>query len=226
MHQARNQHVGDHRDGKHEVVVLQLGAQGQISDTRQPDRNRGDIGQRQRSLRQLDPVEGHQPDHLGKGNRHDDKIRAADAKRQQPHQIPAQRGDDDRQHEADNRRPWLVNHAQVKGQAGVETKRRQRADVSANAEECDVAETELAGEAEQQIEAHRADDEDAGRDQRVHQIRIAQPQRHGCECNDRQNSDPCLHPTRSERAKSPVGLKIRTAMMIRKPIASRYPDET
>ena len=41
-----------------------------------------------------------------------------------------------------------------------------------------------------------------------------------------ENGDRRLHPTRSERAKSPVGLKIRTAMMIRKPMASRYPDET
>ena len=119
-----------------------------------------------------------------------------------------------------------MNHAETERQAGIETQRRQGADVSADAEEGDMAEAELAGEAEQQIEAHRADDEDAGRDQRVHQIRIAQPQRHGCERDDRQNSDRCLHPTRSERANSPVGLKIRTAMMIRKPIASRYPDET
>ena len=55
---------------------------------------------------------------------------------------------------------------------------------------------------------------------------IAQPQRHRSERDDRENGDPCPHPTRSERAKSPVGLKIRTAMMIRKPMASRYPDET
>ena len=42
----------------------------------------------------------------------------------------------------------------------------------------------------------------------------------------RENGDRLLHPTRSDRANSPVGLKIRTAMMIRKPMASRYPDET
>ena len=36
-----------------------------------------------------------------------------------------------------------------------------------------------------------------------------------------ENGDRLLHPTRSVRAKSPVGLKIRTAMMSRKPMASR-----
>ena len=89
MDQARDQQIGDNRDGKHEVVVLQLGAEGQIPETWQSNRNRGDVGQRQGALRQLDPVQRHQPDHFGKGNRHDHEIGAADAKRQQPHEISA-----------------------------------------------------------------------------------------------------------------------------------------
>ena len=89
MDQARDQHIGDNRDDKHEVVVLQLGAEGQFSETRQSDRNRGNVGQRQRALRQFDPIQRHQPDHFGKGNRHDHEIGAAHAKRQQTHEISA-----------------------------------------------------------------------------------------------------------------------------------------
>ena len=172
-------------------------------------------------MRQFDPIQRHQPDHLGKGNRHDHEIGAAHPKRQQPHEISAEARNDDGQHEADDRRPGIVNDAEAERQADIEAKRRQRADIGADAEECDMTEAELAGEPEQQIEAHRADDEDAGRDQRVHEIGIAQPERHRSERDDRENGDRCPHPTRSERAKSPVGLKIRTAMMIRKPMASR-----
>ena len=44
-----------------------------------------------------------------------------------------------------------------------------------------MAEAELAGIAEQQIEAHRGDDENAGRDRDVQEVLIAQPQRDGRE---------------------------------------------
>lgn len=84
-----------------------------------------------------------------------------------------------------------------------------------------MAEAELAGEAEQQIEAHRADDEDTRRDQRIEQIGIAQPERDRGKGRDGENGDDRLHPTRSARANRPVGRKISTAMMITKPIASR-----
>src|ERR1700756_3726642 len=111
-------------------------------------------------------------------------------------------------------------------QRNVEAERGERACVGANAEEGDVTEAQLTGEAEQQVEAHRRDDKNARGDQRVQQIGIAQPQRNRGKRGDGENGNARPHPTRSERAKSPVGLKIRTAMMIRKPIASRYPDET
>ncbi len=189
MDQTRDQQIGDNRDGKHEIVVLQLGAQRQISETRQSDRNRGNVGQRQRTLRQLDPIQRHQADHFGKGNRHDHEIGAAHTKRQQPNEISAQSSDEDCQCKTDDRRPGLVNDAESERQAGVEAKRRQCADIGANAEECDMTEAELAGEPKQKIEAHRADDKDPGRDQRVHEIRIAQPQRHRCKRDDRENGD-------------------------------------
>ena len=38
---------------------------------------------------------------------------------------------------------------------------------------------------------------------------------------DGENGEGYSHPTRSARANRPVGLKMRTAMMITKPIASR-----
>ena len=221
MHEAQDQEVGCDRDGQHEIVVLQLGAQHQASDTRQSNRHRWNVGQRQWPLRQFDPIECDQADDFGKGNRHDDEIRAANAKRQPPDEIAARSRNHDRQREARDWRPGIVNDAEAAGKADIETKRGERADIGADAEERDVTEAELAGEAKQQVEAHRPDDEDAGRDQRVHEIGIVQPQRHRCEGCDGQNGARRIHPTRSLRANNPVGLKIRTAMMIRKPIASR-----
>ncbi len=46
------------------------------------------------------------------------------------------------------------------------------------------------------------------RDQRVHEIGIAQPQRHGSEGYDRKNADGDPHPMRSERARSSSQLGI------------------
>ena len=83
-----------------------------------------------------------------------------------------------------------MNNAKAEGQAGIEAERRQCADIGADAEECDVTEAELAGEPKQQIEAHRADHEDTSRDQRVHEIRITQPERHRCERDDCENGYP------------------------------------
>ena len=66
-----------------------------------------------------------------------------------------------------------MNDTEAAEQLDIEAERRQRAGIGADAEERDVAEAELAGIAEQQVEAHRGDDEDAGRDQRVQEIGIA-----------------------------------------------------
>ena len=75
------------------------------------------------------------------------------------------------------RRPGVTS--QVGQQVHLEAQRHQARDVGADAEEGDVAEAQLAGVAEQQIEAHGGDDEDAGHDQHVQDVEVVQPQRHG-----------------------------------------------
>src|SRR5262249_46174269 len=140
--------------------------------------------------------------------------------------VAADAGDDDADEETRNGGPWLVHHAQAAEELDVETERGQRAGVSANAEEPHVAEAELSSIPEQQVQAHRRDDENAGRDQDVQDVLILQPQRNGEENQEPDGRQYPPHPTRSARANRPVGLNSSTTMMIRKPIASRYPDET
>src|SRR5262249_33390834 len=110
-------------------------------------------------------------------------------------------------------------------QLDVEAEGGQRAGIRADAEESHVVEAELAGISEKQVQAHRRDDENAGRDQDVQDVLVLQPQRNGEENNEPERRHRALHPMRSARANSPVGLNSSTRMMIRKPIASRYPDE-
>src|SRR6185436_15679019 len=108
----------------------------------------------------------------------------------------------------------------------AKTQRKERAGIGADAEERDVPERKLAGVSEQQVQAHRGDDEDAGHDQDVQQVRVAYPQRNRSEREDaRDRNDPGDHPILSLRANRPVGRKSRITMMITKPIASRYPEE-
>ena len=59
----------------------------------------------------------------------------------------------------------------------VEAQRGERARVRADAEESDVTEAQLPGVAEQQVETHRGDREDARGDEDVQEIRLGQPQR-------------------------------------------------
>ena len=73
-------------------------------------------------------------------------------------------------HEADPNRPWLVDHTNAADQLDIEPERNQRAGIGADPEERYMAETELPGIAKQQIEAHRGDDEYAGRDEGIQQI--------------------------------------------------------
>ena len=72
-----------------------------------------------------------------------------------------------REKETVNDRPRLVHDMKAFEQLHVEAERGQRAHIGADAEEGDVAETELAGVAEQQVKAHRRDGENAGRDEGV-----------------------------------------------------------
>ena len=53
----------------------------------------------------------------------------------------------------------------------------KRAGVGADAEERDVAERQLPGVAEQQVQAHGGDDENAGDDQHVQHVLVVHPQR-------------------------------------------------
>src|SRR5262249_11141800 len=141
-------------------------------------------------------------------------------------QVAAHAGNRDGDEETGDRGPRLVHHPQAAEQFHIEAERGQRADIGADAEERDVAEAELSGIAEQQIEAHRRDDEDAGRDQDVEEVLVPQPERNGEKDDKPEGRQRALHPTRSARANRPVGLNSNTTMMIRKPIASRYPEET
>src|SRR6266436_717213 len=110
-------------------------------------------------------------------------------------------------------------------QLDVEAKGGQRAAIGADAEESHMAEAQLPGIAEQQVQAHGRDDENAGHDQDVQDVLVLQPQWNGEENDEPDRRQRAFHPTRSARANSPVGLNSNTMMMIRKPIASRYPDE-
>src|SRR5262249_43165432 len=103
----------------------------------------------------------------------------------------------------------------------VQAERGQRAGIGTDAEERHMAEAQLSGIAEQQVKAHRSDDENAGRDQDMQDVLVLQPQRNGEEDDEPERRQRALHPTRSARANSPVGLNSSTTMMIKKPIASR-----
>ena len=84
-----------------------------------------------------------------------------------------------------------------------------------------MAEAQLAGVAEQQIEAHRGDDEDTGHDEHVQDVEVGQPERDGDQEEQPGDGKGTLHPIRSFWANRPVGLSTRMAMMSRKPMASR-----
>src|SRR5207253_3195801 len=105
----------------------------------------------------------------------------------------------------------------------VEAEREQRAGVGADAEERGVAEAQLPGVAEQQVEADRRNDENAGRGQDGEEVGLAQPQWQARrEDDEQQPAEPRAHPIRPLSAKSPWGRSASTAMITRKPSASRY----
>src|SRR5262245_39258415 len=103
----------------------------------------------------------------------------------------------------------------------AETERHQRAGVGADAKEGDVAKRELPRIAEEQVQAHRGDNEDHSYDKNMHHIEVRHPERDGEEEEQPERGQNLLHPTLSFRANSPVGLKTRIRMMSRKPMASR-----
>src|SRR5262245_2945976 len=97
--------------------------------------------------------------------------------------------------------------------------------VGADTEKGDVSEAELARVAKQQIEAHGGDDENAGHDQDVQHVEVRHPQRQKEQHCQQDNGGSALHPMRSRRANSPVGLTMRMTMIRRKPMPSRKPEE-
>jgi len=82
------------------------------------------VGERQRPLRQLDPVQRNEPDHLGKRYRHDDEIAPRTRKERRPTIVP-QAPATIIASTKPTRRPWLVQHAQAARQLDVEAERGQ-----------------------------------------------------------------------------------------------------
>ena len=69
-----DQHVAEHRHDQHQIVVGGLPQERQLEQARHAEPQRRDVVERHRPLRQLHPVERHQPHHLGKAHRDDDEI--------------------------------------------------------------------------------------------------------------------------------------------------------
>ncbi|GJD80852.1 hypothetical protein NBEOAGPD_4095 [Methylobacterium gregans] len=205
--EARDDEVAERADAEHEVIVLQLGPERPRPDPGQPQRDRRDPGERERPLGQLDPVEGDEPHDLREGDRDDDEVGAAHPEGEAADQPAAGAGRERREHEPDRRRPGLVHRAEAEAEIHVEAEARQRAHVGADAEEGDVAEAELPGEAEEQVQAHGADRQDARHDQRVEQVGAgAERQRQGDEGGEEREGEEPVHPMRSAFANRPVGL--------------------
>src|SRR5207245_6543243 len=98
---------------------------------------------------------------------------------------------------------------------------QERRRVGADAEERRVAERELAGVAEQQVQRQREHTEDPGHDRDVQVIGAREPERQGERDRRREPTADLRHAIRSWRAKRPEGRKSSTRMMMTKPTASR-----
>ena len=70
-----------------------------------------------------------------------------------------------------------MDHTNAADQFDIKAERNQRAGVGADPEESDVAKAELSRIAQQQIEAHRRDDEYSGGDKGIEKIGIFEPHR-------------------------------------------------
>src|SRR5262249_22897691 len=115
----------------------------------------------------------------------------------------------------------------VRQQVHLETERHEARDISTDAEESDVAEAQLPRIAEQQVEAHGGNDEDAGHDQHVQDIQIRQPERHRGQEKEPGGGEGAVLPTsRALGANGRVGLTIRRAMRSRNPMPSGKREET
>ena len=220
-HQPGDHHVGQDAGHQHQVVVGHLAPEGQLPQAGDAEGERRDVVERHRSLGQVDPVERHQAHDLGEADGHDDEVGAADLERDPADQPAEEPGHQDAGQQADPHRARREHEGIAVGDLEVEAERDERAGVSADAEEGDVAEAQLPGIAEQQVEAHGRDDEDARVDEDIQIVLIGHPDRNREQEGQPQPGRPAVHPMRSARANSPVGRKIRTTMIMRNPMASR-----
>ena len=149
----------------------------EVAEAGQPKRQGRDRCQCQRALRQLHPVQRHQTHHFGETDGDDDKVGAADAERELADDIAAHSRDQNGDDEAKPDRPRFVDHTNAADQFDIKAERNQRAGVGADPEESDVAKAELSRIAQQQIEAHRRDDEYSGGDKGIEKIGIFEPHR-------------------------------------------------
>ena len=139
-----------------------------------------------------------------------------------PISIAAEARDHDAEQEAE-RRPARARARRERPNKSTSKPREVSAlDVGADAEERDVAEAELPGVAEQQVEAHRRDGENAGHDEGVQEVvvRRARAARESS-ASEPGDGERAPHPIRSARAKRPVGLNSSTTMMMQE--AHRVP---
>ena len=227
VHEPPDDHIGDDREGDDETIIGGFAQERQHKDVGQAEREGRDVVERHRALRQLDPVERDEPHHFGKADADDDEIRSADPKRDAPDQPPAQSGDDDPAQKCEPDRLGGERNDDTGGEVKLEPEGHEGARVGPDSEERNVAKRQLPGEAEQEIEAHRRDDEDAGRDEDVQDVEIRHPRRHQEEKEHARSDGEALdrkrshQPIRSLRANRPVGRNSRMMMMSRNPIASR-----
>jgi hypothetical protein len=127
-------------DDGDEIVIRGLVPELVFTDPGNPKGIGRNVGERERPLRQLHPVQGHQPRHLGKADRDDDEIGATDLERQFADRVAAQTGDDHGHDKTDNRRPRRMHNGKAARQLDVESQRGQGAGIGANAKEGDMAE--------------------------------------------------------------------------------------
>ena len=206
---------------EHQIVVGGFAQEGKLEPAWNSQREVGDVVERHRALGQLDPVERDQPDHLGKAYRDDDEVGAAHLERKAADRPAAQARHHRAEQHAEPDGLGVDRNLPVGEQVHGKAERGEARRVGADAEEGDVAEAELAGIAEQQIEAHGGNDEDAGHDEHVQDVEVVQPQRNGGQEQQPGDGEAVLHPIRSRVANRPVGLRMRMTMISRKPMASR-----
>src|ERR1043166_2880764 len=223
MHDARDQPTTNDSDRQHQPVRLRFRHERDEARARPPNRERRDVVERHGSFGEVHPVERHHAHYFGKADGDDHEIGAAHPERELPYEKAEQTADHDRSAERNPYRLRLDHERIRQADVHVEAKREQRAGVGADAEKRRVAEAQLPGVAEQQVEADRRDDENAGRGEDGEVVGLAHPQRQARRQHDKQQSaEPRAHPTRPLSAKKPWGRSASTAMITRKPSASRY----